>query len=288
VTNDFAFHPVIIVGAGRSGTNLLRDLLCQVDGIGTWPCDEINYTWRHGNMRHPNDELPATAARPEVRDYIRRQFIRMAEMTGSEILVEKTCANSLRIDFVDAVIPEAKYIFIVRNGVDVAASALRRWHAHLDIAYLARKARFVPWRDLPYYANRYLGNRLYRVWSRENRLAFWGPKFSGFDTCLASSPLDEVCARQWQACVRGADGPLATLGEKRVQRLRYEDLVTRPSQTLATILEFLGMMQTLPGELDFSHVSSNSIGRGAEQLGQHRAEYLAKMLCETLGRFGYA
>ena len=205
MTNGFDFQPVVIIGAGRSGTNLLRDLLCQARGISTWPCDEINYIWRHGNVRYPTDELPAAAARPEVRAYIRQQFFRMARKTGSEILVEKTCANSLRVDFVDAVVPEAKYVFIVRNGVDVVASALKRWHARLDFPYLARKARFVPKSDLPYYASRHLANRLYRVLSRENRLAYWGPKFSGFDSCLANSPLDEVCASQWQTCVRRAD-----------------------------------------------------------------------------------
>lgn len=71
-------RPIVIIGAPRSGTNMLRDALCQVSGPGTWPCDEINAVWRCGNGRHPTDELRLEHARPEVKRYIRRAFDRLA------------------------------------------------------------------------------------------------------------------------------------------------------------------------------------------------------------------
>ncbi len=60
------------------------------------------------------------------------------------MVVEKTCATSLRVEFVRAVLPDAKYVFITRDGLDAAASAMERWHAPLDLRYTAAKARFVP------------------------------------------------------------------------------------------------------------------------------------------------
>ena len=51
------YKKLIIIGAPRSGTNMLRDLLCSIDGVGTWPCDEINYIWRHGNLKENTDEF---------------------------------------------------------------------------------------------------------------------------------------------------------------------------------------------------------------------------------------
>lgn len=36
------FTPVVIIGAGRSGTNALRDALTALPEFETWPCDEIN------------------------------------------------------------------------------------------------------------------------------------------------------------------------------------------------------------------------------------------------------
>ena len=151
---------LVIVGAPRSGTNILRDVLTRVPGLATWPCDEINYVWRYGNRDRPDDELPASAATPSVRRYIRRRFTWVRRRSGSPVVVEKTCATSLRVPFVDAVLPDARYVFIHRDGIDAAASAVQRWNARLDLAYLARKARFVPPSDLPHYARRFLRGRL--------------------------------------------------------------------------------------------------------------------------------
>ncbi len=68
------FNPVIIIGAPRSGTNMLRDVLTSFEKIGTWPCDEINYIWRHGNVRYPSDEIPRERATEPVKNYIRQHF----------------------------------------------------------------------------------------------------------------------------------------------------------------------------------------------------------------------
>ena len=161
------YDKLIIVGAPRSGTNMLRDMLAKLPGVGTWPCDEINYIWRHGNVRYLSDVFSPDMATPRVVSYIQRQFDDFAGKNSLRVLVEKTCANSLRIGFVDKVVPDAKYIFIVRDGLDAVGSAMIRWRAELDFVYLLKKARYVPLSDLPYYAFRYFWNRVYRVVSVE-------------------------------------------------------------------------------------------------------------------------
>ena len=65
---------IIIIGAPRSGTNMLRDVLTSINGIETWPCDEINYVWRHGNVFYPSDEIPVENASPAVKRYIQKSF----------------------------------------------------------------------------------------------------------------------------------------------------------------------------------------------------------------------
>ena len=86
---------------------MLRDVLTSLPEFTTWPCDEINYVWRHGNVRYPSDEFPAELARPSVRAYIRSAFQQIGEGSPHEQVVEKTCANSLRVAFVNRVLPEA-------------------------------------------------------------------------------------------------------------------------------------------------------------------------------------
>lgn len=279
---------VVIVGAPRSGTNMLRDVLTALDGIGTWPCDEINYTWRHGNVRYPSDELPRENATPPVQRYIRKQFQWVADTYDARIVVEKTCASCLRIPFVDQVLPDAKYIYIYRDGIDATGSAKLRWTAKLDIPYLLEKVRFVPRLDLPYYGFRYFWARIYRLFSREKRLAFWGPKLHDMDTILETHTLNEVCAIQWQRCVDQADAALSTMPDDRVIRVKYEDFVSRPHEELTRILDFLGYRAApeTVGEV-VKGVSSKSQGKGRQALGENEVKHLEELVGDSLARYGY-
>ena len=95
IDSSLPFTPVIIIGAGRSGTNAVRDMICSLPDFATWPCDEINPIWRHGNVLHPTDAIPPELATPAIRHFIRTQFVREWERLGRpKFLVEKTCANA--------------------------------------------------------------------------------------------------------------------------------------------------------------------------------------------------
>ena len=287
--NAAPYRPVVIVGAPRSGTNMLRDALTRLPGWATWPCDEINYIWRHGNVRHPSDEFPADLARPEVAAYVRRRFDWVARHYGADVVLEKTCATSLRVPFVDRILPDARYIFIRRNGYDAVGSALHRWRAELDLPYLARKARFVPVTDLPYYASRYLWNRVYHLVSPSDRLAFWGPQLDGMPELLVRHSLEEVCAVQWQRCVESTATTLATLPATRWVEVAYEELVTHPGAELARIVRHLDL--AAPPEAlaqATAGISQTSIGKGIKQLGPALVARLEPLIGRTLARYGYA
>ncbi|MFC2993570.1 sulfotransferase family protein [Halomonas tibetensis] len=279
---------VIIIGAPRSGTNMLRDVLCEFEGVATWPCDEINYLWRHGNVRHPSDEIPAERATPAVQAYMQKQFQWVSERYGAHTVVEKTCANSLRVPFVDCAVPDARYVYIYRDGLDTTGSAKLRWQAKLDIPYLLEKVRFVPLTDLPYYGTRYLWSRVYRLFSREKRLAFWGPALEDMPEILERHSLNEVCALQWQRCVENAEAAFADMPPDQVTRVRYEDFVREPEAQLKRLLAFLGL--DVPEEelsRAVAGVSSRSIGKGRASLEEGEVKRLEYLIGETLERYGY-
>jgi hypothetical protein len=258
---------------------MLRNVLCSLDGINTWPCDEVNYIWRHGNVRYPSDEMTPEMARPPVVAYIRRQFDWIARRYSVHTVVEKTCANSLRVPFVDKVMPEAKYIFIRRDGLDAVGSAMKRWKAELNIPYIARKARFVPLSDLPYYGARYIWNRFYQLFSREKRLAFWGPQLDGMSELLVKHPLDEVCALQWKACVNKAAEAFAVMPQGRWLAVAYEDFVSDSESELSRILDFLEL--DIPADQRrqaISGVKSDSIGKGRSALNGDAIQRLEKFV----------
>lgn len=288
MNNEVPFKKIIIVGAPRSGTNMLRDVLCKLDGVDTWPCDEINYVWRHGNVRYPDDEFNVELATPKVISYIQKKFEWVSKRYSAHTVVEKTCANSLRLPFVDTVVPDAQYIFIYRDGLDVVGSAVKRWKAELDIPYLVNKARFVPFFDLPFYASRYLWNRIYRMISREERLAFWGPQFEGLDEALASHSLTEVCALQWQRCVEQSELALSKMPKGKVSRVSYETFVGSPEAELSRIISELGL-KVDEGSVPFAveGVSPNSIGKGRAELDANTIGSLKSLVGKTLRRYGY-
>jgi len=283
------YKPVIIIGAPRSGTNMLRDLLCGLPGVGTWPCDEINYIWRHGNVAYPSDAFPAELATKSVSMFIRGKFESLAKARNLNFVVEKTCANSLRVPFVNRILPDAKYIYIVRDGVDVVASAMKRWQASLDLAYILRKARFVPLSDLPHYAMRSIGNRAYRLISGEKRLAFWGPRLDNMEKVIAGLTLSEICAVQWKECVSKADQAFNSISPKKVFRLYYESFVEDPKKLFPELCHFLGISPSTDSWLPLiGNISSSSVGKGHRSLNASEKARIYPIIGDILRRHGYS
>lgn len=220
---------------------MLRDVICNLPGAATWPCDEINPVWRHGNLEVPHDAFPAQFARPRVIHFVRNRFARFAKRSQAQWLVEKTCANMLRVGFIHATLPEARFLRIRRDGRDVVPSAMLRWQAPLNLKYTLRKARFVPWTDFPYYLWRFAANRLSRLGKDKNErsVSTWGPRFPGMDKIVNEVSLAELCARQWQSCELAATEQLALIPSGQVLSLRYEDFIAAPLAAMVQIRTFL-------------------------------------------------
>ena len=282
------YKKIVIIGAPRSGTNILRDVLCNIDGVGTWPCDEINYIWRHGNVRFPSDEFTPDMATPEVVKYINDQTDKLAALYQFNFVVEKTCANSLRTNFVRAVFPDAYYIFIVRNGLDVVASANLRWTAKLDIPYLIKKVKYVPLIDLPFYAFRYFWSHIYRKFSGSKRLAFWGPVLNDLGNLLESYSLNQICAIQWKRCVEASEKDLNNIPADRIVRVRYEDFVQEPANELSRICRAF----QIPTDSDsmasaVSNVSNKSVGNWRDKLSSESFNEIKTIVQPLMIKYGY-
>lgn len=274
MTLSASYQPVVILGAGRSGTNLLRDGLTQFSGVATWPCDEVNYLWRCGWKSHPTDEFTRDMATEPCRRKIVAGFDWVANRHGAKWVVEKTCANTLRVGFVDEILPTAKFVHITRNGYDVTASAMRRWTAPVEPLYLARKARFVPAIDLPYYATRFISARIRRMRDKERSLPTWGPRFEGLSQLRASQPLSVVCATQWRRCVESAAQQLRTIPGERVISIDYESLIAEPQRTLGDVVDFLGIPREESALTGFrDSIRPGSVGAGVKSLSS--ADYQA-------------
>lgn len=282
------YSKVIIIGAGRSGTNMLRDILCSFEGVETWPCDEINYIWRYGNAKFPTDELKPEHATEKVKNYIRKKFYNEARKKNAQYLVEKTCANTLRIDFVREIFPEAYFIHLIRDGRDVAVSAYERWHAPLDIPYLFKKACFVPYADLAYYATKYFYNRIYKVFNKNKRLSTWGPRFSGMDDIFRNKNPYAACAYQWMKCVEAAMASKEKIPPQKILQIKYEEFVNEPVKEMSEVIDFLKIKVPLEKvQESVSKVSTKSVGRWKDKIPESEKMLIMDEIGDFLKEIGY-
>ena len=273
-----SYNPVIIIGSPRSGTNILRDTLSTITNVGTWDCDEIPYIWLYGNKNHPTDILTLNNATPKVAQYIRDHFLKLAKELSVENVLEKTCANSLRVDFIDSIFSDAKYIYIKRNGLDVTYSIMQRWNASFSLAYTLKKFKYVPKLDIPYYGLEFLKNRYYKK-KNKDRLKFWGPRYAHEDE-LAGLSVEEISAKQWVACIENSNDSFNKIESKKVYTLTYEDFVTNPKQQIEKLAMFMGV--SLDEKMSFPTIRKSSIGKGEKMLSSHQLEKIIPIIKKTM------
>ena len=165
---------------------------------------------------------------------------------------------------------------------------MKRWKAQLDVPYILRKVRYVPASDLPYYASRYLFNRIYRLFSHEKRLAFWGPRLENMETILKQYSLEEVCAIQWQQCVDYSERDFLKINQSKIYRLRYEDFVINPREELIKISQFLNISIPEKQILNILNVvSTQSIGKWRKELDEELITKLIPLMKKSLQRYEY-
>ena len=231
--------PVVLIGAARSGTKFLRDVLAAGSGTAAVPYD-VNYVWRAGQEEMPHDALDPNTARPMHAARIRARLVRLSRAAPDDVLIEKTVSNTLRVPFVERVLPGARYIHLVRDGRDVVESAMRQWSRSPDWAVLIRKLMAEP-----------LANTRYALWFSRNLLIgrvaqgrgggkVWGPRYPGIGEDVRRLSLAGVCARQWAESVRTARRDLAALPPDRVFTVRYEALTAGP-EALSNLLDGLAL-----------------------------------------------
>ena len=289
--NDYEYQPVIIIGAPRSGTNMLRDLILKFDTTVSWPCDEINYIWRHGNVAHLSDEFCSNMAREEVIAFIQNEFRKIVKSSNRNLVIEKTCANSLRIEFINKIFPNAKFIFIVRNGFDAAYSANIKWNSKYDLAYLYKKLRFVPKKDYPFYLM-----KLFRglVSPNSNQFSFHrralrGPVTVELLNLVGSCTALELCAYQWKHCVEASLKALGSMEANRFIQVKYEDLVNDAIVECERILDFLQLKASknnIGSAVEF--VRPNSVGVAGRELNENEYTLIQNIIQRTNDAVGFS
>jgi hypothetical protein len=268
---------------------MLRDAICRLAGTATWPCDEINPIWKHGNIDYRYDDLDVSHFSDYAQRFVRDRFDGIAGKQRARTVVEKTCANSLRVAYVARLLPEAKFVLIQRNGWDAVASAVKRWRSPVNLGYTVRKARFVPAADAPYYLGRFLRNRIGQLSDPHGGLKSWGPMTKEIELRAIESDIVSAAATQWSQCATFAVNSLEQLEQAWAATVRYEDFVEHPGEELRRVADSLSLkVMNSDVESAVAGIESNRVGHGALTLkAAGESDRIAPIISAALIEAGY-
>jgi hypothetical protein len=284
---QYTFKPIILIGAARSGTKMLRDVIAVHPQIDRVPYD-VNYIWRMGNDALPHDELSPSKLTPQIRQNIINEFTR-EHSTGKPYLIEKTVSNTLRVPFIEAVFPNALYVHLTRDGIDVIESVKREWVKPPDWKYIMGKARSFPISKAPGYAFSYGLQTIRKTLSRNSapaKAGTWGPRYIGIDEDVARYTILQVCAHQWVHSVETPARDLAAIPAERVIDVRYEEFVRDPAGHLEKIAAFIGI-DAEPYTAAASTVTTSNISKGRSALGEEQLASIRPIIAASMARLGY-
>lgn len=135
-------------------------------------------------------------------------------------LLDKSIEHCLRLPFIAALFPDAKVIFLVRDGRSNIYSMMEVWRQ-------------------PHRFGGY--NTPIPVTSPGQSRGRWiFPLIPGWRD-LVDRPLEEICAQQWLVCNETVLEYCATPGSLPVLMVRYEDLIGNSDVTLDRIADFLDL-----------------------------------------------
>jgi uncharacterized protein (TIGR03032 family) len=220
--------PVFIVSAPRSGSSMLFELLARSPDV-----------WTLGGESHlvieslpkldpiergyDSNRLTEADADPDsVRELQNAFFCQLRDREGRLVstsrggvrMLEKTPKNALRIPFLAAAFPGARFIFLYREPRGNISSILDAW----------RSQKFVTYPELP-------------DWPREEK---WSMLLLEGWRALADKPLAGIAARQWLDANTQILNDLIDLPPDAWCAISYDEVCADPQRAAERVSEFAG------------------------------------------------
>lgn len=234
--------PIILLGNTRSGTTVVQKIMSTHSDVVEWY--EPNTLWRYADPGRRHDEFDEIDATDKVKRYIRKQFLKYQQQHGNRIVLEKSPHNILRIPYVHAIFPEAKYLYIVRNPFSFISSVELKWQRPVTGKGAVRRLKETPVTQLHYYVVKFIMQQYSKRILKRKYLPAWGPRYKGLENDLKKLDMLTVISRQWSEASKKAEKALARFEDGEVLRLRYEDFVEDPISDLERICVHCGLIMT--------------------------------------------
>ena len=224
--------PIFILGTGRSGTTILGIVLSMHREVGY--LNEPKAMW---HLIHPHEDvignysqadakyrLTAEEATDEMHQRASQMFGAYLTATRSQRLVDKYPELIFRVDFVRALFPDARFIFLTRNGWDTCHS-IANWSERLGVQVSGEKHDWWGVNDRKW---RFLIEQLVKT---DPALSEISDEIKHFEQHLDRAAVEWIVTMLEGIRLMQASSDYTHL-------VRFEDLTLNPDQTLAGLCEF--------------------------------------------------
>lgn len=231
-------RPVFIVSTPRSGSTLLYETLEQAPGLyatgqeSHWFIESVPGLSPAEKGWHSN-QLNGIDATPQRSEQLARSFYenlrdrdaRPAE--GRVRMLEKTPKNALRVPFLNAIWPDAQFVYLYRDVRQTLYSMMEAWHS----------GGFRTYPQLPGWNGPPWSLLLVPGWQ----------KLRGFQ-------LPQIVAHQWAITTEQLLNDLDQLSSDRIQAIDYSDLIAEPQTEIERLANALDLKwdRQLSGDLPLS------------------------------------
>jgi hypothetical protein len=236
--------PIFILGTGRSGTTILGKVLSMHRDVGwlnepkllwhiTYPYEDLIGSYSQGPAYY---RLDASHATQDVHRTIRRLYGFYLSLTRSNRIVDKYPEMIFRTEFLRALFPDAKFVFLIRNGWDTLSS-IADWSHRFG---LEQDGQVHDWWGV---------NR--RKWCLLNEQILANePLFAGVrDEVAKLEQHTDMAAVEWIATAQEGMR-LVEKAPREIHIVRFEVLTTHSTDVLAQLGEFC---ELVPDEIYFSY-----------------------------------
>lgn len=225
-------RPIFVIGTGRSGTTILGVLMSMHRDVGflnepkalwhsIFPNEDVIGSYTRGPVKYRLNSHDVT---PAVRRNAHRLFGAYLRTVCSKRLVDKYPELVFRVPFVREIFPNAKFLFLVRNGWDTCAS-IDKWSQRLGVQE---------------------ADEVHDWWGADNRkwqlmmdeLVVAHPMFAGIaEDIRALTDHGNMAAVEWIVTMQEGLSRMRANPDC-VHMIRYEDVVDRPDEELGKMLAF--------------------------------------------------
>ena len=222
VARPQAPDPIFVIGCSRSGTTVTYETIAAAPQLLSFGYEIPEFwdgLWGPRRNQWDSEAAGAEHALPAHRAAAQRYFY---QRLGAGQVLDKTCINVMRVPYLLRLFPQARFVFIHRDGRDNVSSMIDGWR-----------------HDGHFALSKFLGAFPCQISINGGEFRDWAfflpPGWRDYN----HARLEDVCAYQWLMANRMALDAGREVPTGQWIQLRYEDIFDRPMEMFRGVFERL-------------------------------------------------